>query len=307
MAYSLRSKRANDVKYQRKRRVTAKAMGLARKSAHESLAPITAVAARSRFGARCHLPALDGPVIVTSDAHYWRGAPSLAHRAAVHLAKELRAWAVINNGDSLDGSSISRYEPSSYLNVRNRLSVEEELAVNVAHLSDFEKMDFVRFRTWNMGNHDARFETLLATKVPQYAGVHGFHLKDHFPSWLPAWATWIGDDVIVKHRMKGGTYAAANNTVSAGRSIVTGHDHQLWVKAFTDYNGTRFGIDAGTLQDVWGEPFLDYTEDNAVNWQSGFAILHFEGGRFTGPELVYAMPDGRVLFRGTDISKRIGK
>ena len=253
---------------------------------------------RSRFGARCHIPALDGSVFVTSDAHYWRGEPSLAHRAVLVLAKQLRPYAIINNGDSLDGSSISRYEPTSFVNLRKRMTVAQELEANTRHLGEYEALDFVRFRTWNMGNHDARYETFLATKVPQFADVNGFRLKDHFPGWLPAWATWIGDEVIVKHRMKGGTYAAANNAAAAGRSIVTGHDHQLWAKALTDYNGTRWGIDAGTLQDVWGEPFLDYTEDNVVNWQSGFAILHFRGGRFTGPELVHAMPDGRVLFRG---------
>jgi hypothetical protein len=299
-----RSKRASDNKYRRARRAAA---ALAGKTTVEADQPSGSLHSRSRFGARCHLPALDGPVIVTSDAHYWRGKKSLAHKAAVYLARKLQAFAVINNGDSLDGSSISRYEPTSFVNMRNRLTVEAELETNVRHLSDFEKMEFVKFRVWNMGNHDARFETILATKVPQFSGVHGFRLQDHFPGWLPAWSTWIGDDVIIKHRMKGGTYAAANNTIAAGRSICTGHDHQLWAKAFTDYNGTRWGMDAGTLQDIDAEPFLDYTEDNAVNWQSGFLILHFQGGKFAGPELVHAMPDGRVLFRGEDISRRVGK
>lgn len=299
-----RSQRASDNKYRRKRRATAKAMGLPVSEQHSDH-PATAVAARSRFGARVHLPIEDGCIVVVSDAHYWRGAPSLAHRAAVHLARQLRPFAIINNGDSLDGSSISRYEPTSFVNLRNRLTVEQELEANVRHLGDFERMDWVKWRVWNMGNHDARFETILATKVPQFSGVKGFTLKEHFPGWLPAWSTWIGDEVVVKHRMKGGTYAANNNTLYAGRSIVTGHDHQLWCKALTDYNGTRWGIDAGTLQDVWAEPFLDYTEDNAVNWQSGFAILHFDGGRFAGPELVYAMPDGRVLFRGRNIAGEI--
>jgi len=274
-----------------------KAAGATYDSASRSYTPIR----RSRFGARVHIPALDGCVFVTSDAHYWRGEPSLAHRAAVLLAHKLKPFAVINNGDAIDGSSISRYEPVSFVNLRNRLTVEDELATATRHLKDFERMDWVQWRIWNMGNHDARFETILATKVPQFAGVQGFRLKDHFPGWAPAWSTWIGDEVVVKHRMKGGQYSAANNTIHAGRSMVTGHDHQLYAKAFTDYNGTRWGMDAGTLQDVWGEPFLDYTEDNAVNWQSGFLILHFRYGKFTGPELIHAMPDGRVLFRGDAI------
>jgi hypothetical protein len=46
---------------------------------------------------------------------------------------------------------------------------------------------------------------------------------------------------------------------------------------------------------------VDYTEDNAVQWQSGILALHFALGRFDGPEIVHATPDGRVLFRRQDI------
>ena len=104
--------------------------------------------------------------------------------------------------------------------------------------------------------------------------------------------------VVVKHRFKGGTYGAHNNALWAGVSTVTGHDHMLWAKTITDYRGTRWGIDAGTIADIYNPHFMHYTEDNPVNWQSGFVILHFRGGKFTGPELVHALPDNRVLFRG---------
>jgi hypothetical protein len=60
-------------------------------------------------------------------------------------------------------------------------------------------------------------------------------------------------------------------------------------------------FDAGTLEDAWAEPFVDDTEDNAVNWQSGILLPDFANGEFSGPEIAHAMPDGRVLFRGQDI------
>ena len=255
-----------------------------------------------KFGrerARVLLPVRDGCVFVVSDEHNYPGdEKSLAHRAAVALAYELEPWAVISNGDSIDGASISRWGVGSFSELGGQPSVAAELAATADVQADFEEMDFVHWCVWTLGNHDARFETRLADKVPEYAGVVGFTLKDHFPGWLPAWATWIGDEVIVKHRFKGGMHAAQNNTLWAGRSIVTGHTHRLRTVSFTDYNGTRWGTEAGTMAPIDSKHFLNYTEDNPQNWQSGFCILHFRDGRFMGPELVHCLPDGRVPFRG---------
>ena len=118
----------------------------------------------------------------------------------------------------------------------------------------------------------------------------------------PAWTTFISRGknplVAIKHRFKGGEYSAYNNTLKSGISMVTGHDHKLWVKPITDYTGTRWGIDAGTVSNIYSPHFVNYTEDRPVDWQSGFVILHFRGGELTGPELVWAMPNGKVYFRG---------
>lgn len=276
---------------------TAREKAKAKKDADTAarLDEIDAHNAKTRYGARVCMPVKDGCVVVFSDAHFWPNKVSNANKALVKLLPKLRPYLLINNGDSFDGASISRYPRIGW---DAKPTVKQELDANQERLTEIEKAAPNAQRTWNLGNHDARFETFLAAKAPEYQGVGGFHLKDHFPGWIPGWATWIGDEVIVKHRMKGGQYAAANNALHAGRTIVTGHDHALYEKAHTNYNGTHFGIDAGTLQDVWGDMFKDYTEDHAVNWQSGFPILHFRNGKFTGTEFVRALPDGRVIFRG---------
>lgn len=258
-----------------------------------------------RGGARVSIPALDGCVFVVSDQHYYPGlAPSPAHRASIFLAKRLKPYAIIANGDAIDGASISRWPAGSFREMGGRPTVAAEIGTAAKHLREYENLKSTRWCIWNLGNHDARFESRLAQVAPEYAGVQGFTLKEHFAGWIPAWATWIGTNdqglpqVVVKHRFKGGTYGAHNNALWAGVSTVTGHDHMLWAKAITDYSGTRWGIDAGTIADIYNPHFMHYTEDNPVNWQSGFVILHFRDGKFTGPELVHAMPDGRVLFRG---------
>lgn len=259
---------------------------------------------RARNGARVVLPPINGCVFVVSDQHYYPSAPSTpAHKASVLLAQRLKPWAIIANGDAIDGASISRWPVSSFTELGERTTVVAELNETAARLKEYEDLPFVKFLVWNLGNHDARFETKLAEKVPEYAGVEGTTLKDHFPGWLPAWATWIGPsyrpEVVIKHRFKGGEYSAYNNAVKSGVSMVTGHDHKLWVKPIADYNGIRWGIDAGTISTIDSPHFTNYTEDNPQDWHSGFAILHFRDGKFTGPELVWAVPGtDKILFRG---------
>lgn len=143
-----------------------------------------------------------------------------------------------------------------------------------------------------------RFETRLATQAPEFAKVHGVHLKDHFDLWRPAWSCWINDDVVVKHRYKGGIHATHNNTVTAGKHIVTGHLHSAKVTPWTDLNGTRYGVDTGCMADIYAPQFTDYLEDGPRNWRSAFALLTFRGGRLMQPELVLAWDENHVEFRG---------
>jgi hypothetical protein len=70
------------------------------------------------------------------------------------------------------------------------------------------------------------------------------------------------------------------------------------VQPFSDYNGTRFGVDCGTLADPGGPQFVDYMEDSPANWRSGFVVLTFHKGRLLWPEPVHVIEDGAVEFRG---------
>lgn len=237
----------------------------------------------------------DGVVLVGSDSHYWPGPPSTAHLAFVHFCKKLNPKVVIKNGDVLDGSSISRHTPIGW---ELRPSVVSELEAVKERLDEIFKASKNARHIWPLGNHDARFETRLATVAPEYARVNGVHLKDHIPEWEPCWSVWINDDVVIKHRFKGGIHATHNNTMWSGKTIVTGHLHSLKVTPFTDYNGIRWGVDCGTMADPYGSQFTGYMEDNPRNWRSGFAVLTFKGGELLWPEVVYVRKEGEVEFRG---------
>lgn len=91
-----------------------------------------------------------------------------------------------------------------------------------------------------------------------------------------------------------------NNAVQSGLSMVTGHLHSLKVTPWSDYTGTRFGVDTGTLAAPFGPQFNSYMEDGPRNWRSGFAVLTFHDGELLWPELVHVRNEeaGEVEFRG---------
>lgn len=237
----------------------------------------------------------DGIILIGSDSHYWPGEPSIAHRAFVQFCKEYKPDIIVKNGDVLDGSSISRHPPIGW---EHSPTVQEEIEVCQERLSEIENSSKNSRLYWPLGNHDARFETRLATIAPEFAKVHGVHLKDHFPRWRACWSVWVNDDVVIKHRFRGGVHAARTNTLQSGKTTITGHLHSLKVSPFTDYHGTRWGVDCGTLADPLGPQFMDYTEDNPKDWRPGFIMLSFVNGRLLWPEIISVHDDNHVDFRG---------
>lgn len=243
----------------------------------------------------------NGIVLIGSDAHYWPGEASTAHRGLVYLAKEfapeLKLLAL--NGDAVDGARISRHPPTGW----NRLPTfkEEKQAVD-ERTTELEDAAPKAERIWTLGNHDARFENKLAKDAGEMEGVQGFALKDQFPRWQIAISAWVNGHTVIKHRLKGGVHATHNNTVNAGKTVVTGHLHSLKVTPFTDYNGTRWGVDTGTLANPSGlfeaDPQFDYNEDNPQNHRSGFAVLTFWRGRLLWPEIVAVCGKNEIEFRG---------
>ncbi len=241
----------------------------------------------------------NGVVLVGSDCHYWPGPPSLMHRAFVKFCKELKPVEVILNGDVIDACSISRYPPIGWT---HQPTVQEEIEAAQERLGEIEKAAGKARKRWPLGNHDGRFETRLATVAPDFAKVQGTRLADHFPLWEPCWAVWINDDVVVKHRFKGGVHAPRNNTLNSGKTIITGHLHSAKVTPLTDYNGTRWGVDTGCIADPDHRAFLDYREDNPSDWRDGFGVLTFFRGRLLHPELVLRFDETHVQFRGEVIA-----
>lgn len=243
-----------------------------------------------------------GKVLVFSDAHFYPGDETTAFRALLKFIKEFKPEVIICNGDAFDGASISRHPRIGW---DNKPSVKEELEAVTDHMNQIEEAStFKSNLIWTLGNHDARFETFLAANAPQYEGVKGYSLKDHFPLWQPCWSYWINDNTVIKHKWKGSFGAGRANALNGGKHFVTGHTHVLAVQPVTDYNGTKYGVQTGMLANPDGNQFSDYTEDNPKDWRSGFALLTYERGQLLMPELIQVWDEkaGEVQFRGQIIS-----
>lgn len=247
---------------------------------------------------RYNLGILNGTIVVFSDAHFWPGLRTTAFKGLLHVIRNMQPQAVVNNGDALDAASVSRFPRIGWDSVP---LLSDELKACDAALGEVEETAKAARHNcalvWTLGNHDARFENRLASVAPQFERVPGFSLKDHFPAWVPCWSVW-NESTVMKHRYKGGIHSTHNNTVNAGVNIVTGHLHQLRVTPFDDYNGTRYGVDCGTLADPSGPQFENYLEQSPTNWRSGFVVLTFHDGRLLWPEIVKVFAPGIIEFRG---------
>jgi len=253
-----------------------------------------------RGESRIELSVANGHVIIASDCHYWPGETTVMHRALCSLARELRPKAIILNGDVMDFPRASRYAPIGWEH-RPELVDEIEWAQEKVH--EIAKAAGRCEKIWALGNHDARFETRLASLAPEYAKIHGVHLQDHFPLYRPAWSVFINGEVLVKHRFRGGIHAVHNNLLWSGTHIVTGHLHSAQVRALTLYNErTIWGMDTGCVAEPSARAFVDYTEDNPKNWRSAFGVLTFRDGRLMMPELVLRWTERSVQFRGEIIA-----
>jgi hypothetical protein len=245
---------------------------------------------------RIHYELEDGIVLVGADPHFWPGEKTPGWRAFVKFVKKLRPQIIVLNGDIFDGASISRHPPIGWTKLP---TVQQELEVCQDRLHEIEMAKPMSCKlAWPLGNHCLRFETRIATVAPEFAKVHGTSLQDHFGAWAPCWSVWINQNVVIKHRWKGGVHGVHNNAVGSGLSMITAHDHSLRVSPFSDYTGTRFGASCGTLADPYGPQFTDYTEDNPRNQRAGFLVLTFRKHRLLWPEVVDVMNEGQVSFRG---------
>jgi hypothetical protein len=245
---------------------------------------------------RINLSAPNAVIMVASDAHYWPNEISVAHKAFVKLLKALKPDMVIMNGDLFDGATISRHGRIGW---EKRPTVKDELAAVGERLAEIDEAKGGAEKWWLMGNHDLRFETFLSTYAGPFEEVSGFTLSDRFPDWNFSMSMFVNDNLMIKHRYRNGVHATWNNALHSGTSMCTGHLHRLQATILSDYRGTRWGVDTGTLSDPNGL-HMNYAEDNPKNHCSGFAVLTVKDSMLLQPEFCVVLND-EAYFRGSSV------
>ena len=236
----------------------------------------------------------NGHIFIASDCHYWPDDVTVAHKAFIKLITDMKPQTIILNGDVFDGAQVSRHPPLMGLNTP---TPKQEIEACQDRLHEIINASKNARRFWTFGNHDTRLFTKISAHMPELTGM--VSLFDYFPGWHTCWRVDINDDIVVKHRWHNGLHATWNNVLKAGKTLCTGHLHQLKVTPVTDYNGRRYGVDTGTLAEIYGDQFA-YTEGNPVNWASGFAVLTIKDGILLPPELCEVV-DGVAYFRGKPV------
>jgi predicted phosphodiesterase len=243
----------------------------------------------------------DGVLMIASDAHYWPGIVTAAHKAFCKLAKQLSPKMVILNGDILDGARISRHARIMW---EKQPLMKDEIAAVQDRCAEIERAAGKAKLIRTIGNHDARFENYLSSRVGEFEEMTGMTLLDYLPRWRAGWAVHLNREtegwLTIRHRpVSGGIHASYNSTLRAGVSYVHGHLHKLQVTPWADYRGRRYGVDTGTLAEPYG-PQFNYCEAGPVNWASGFAVITFVGGKMLQPELC-VVEHGKAWFRGKEV------
>ena len=247
------------------------------------------------YNPRLKIDNFTGTLVSFSDCHWWPGlSETLAFKALLEVIKEIKPELVVGNGDLLDGARISRFGRSDWAQTP---TLDAELEEVKARCSDIRAVHRRARHIRTIGNHDQRFDKILANKVSEMEGVEGFRLADHLKEWEETVSIWINGHTVLKHRWHGGIHAAWNNVVKSGVTMITGHTHDLESKPYSDYRGRRYGAQDGTLADPYGPQFA-YGEDNPVKACSGFLVATFtKGGQILQPELCEVI-DGVAWFRG---------
>lgn len=262
-----------------------------------SASPKSPTFIRREHSPRVDCTMTDGVIVIGSDAHYWPGVISTAHKAFVNVIQEIKPELVVLNGDLFDGVRVSRWPRSDW---SASPTVKEELEAVSERLFEIKQAAGSAKIWWCLGNHDMRFETKLANQVPEFEGVKGFSFQEQFPEYPMTISLMVNGNLMIKHRYHNGIHATFNNTMKSGVSMATGHLHRLQATVFSDYNGSRWGIDTGTLADTHGD-HMHYGEDNPMNHCSGFAVLTIHDGQLLHPEFC-SVHDEKAFFRGKQVA-----
>lgn len=234
----------------------------------------------------------DGTVIIFSDPHFYPDSNTIAQAAILTLIKDLKPKVVLCGGDALDGTQISRHDPTR--GWHSPPSIREQLECMMLSMTEIKKAAKGAITYMTLGNHDARLSRYLAVNAPYSENLPGTRLEDYIPSWALSWTVTINKQLVMRHRNLGGMLHL--QAQKAGCHYAHGHLHKLGFSITPQYGRHLYSIDCGSFADPQSDAF-DYMEGAPPHIQ-GFVVLTYKNGNLLMPEFCYII-NGVAFFRGS--------
>ena len=250
-----------------------------------------------RFERRRQFEVMNGYVVFFTDPHFYPDANTVAQDALLEIIKEFKPKAVICGGDALDGTQISRFDPTRGWHtpptLREQIDCMVERMEEISHAAGKGCITAM-----TLGNHDARFSRYLAVHAPQMEDMPGTRLEDFIPAWPLSWTIELEGAIptVIRHRNVPGMLHL--QAMKAGCHYIHGHTHDLNVHAKPQYGRVVYSVDGGSFADPDSDAF-DYME-GGISHVQGFVLMSFTKGELNWPEVV-AIRNGKAWFRGKPI------
>jgi UDP-2,3-diacylglucosamine pyrophosphatase LpxH len=235
---------------------------------------------------------INGHVVIFSDPHFYPDHNEKPLKDLCALIRDLKPKAVICGGDALDGTQISRFDPTRGWHAPP--PVREQIECMQESLNEVKKAAGKGCITaMTLGNHDARFSRYLAVHASHMEDMPGTRLEDFIPAWPLSWTVRLNKNTVIRHRNQPGMLHL--QAQKAGCHYLHGHVHKLNVHATAQYYGFLYSVDCGSFADPTSDAF-DYAEDDKPHVQ-GYAVLTYKARELLWPELAY-IKQGTTYFRG---------
>lgn len=204
------------------------------------------------------------------------------------IAGELKPNIVVDHGDLLDFWQISSHRPPEEKHLTHwQVDLQETINMGTAHLATVASEAGASERIYKKGNHEARWQNLMATLQQDYKIRHimsldnikealdldnvlgidtlGYKSYDYIGSPTQT----LFDRLVIAHGHVTNRWAARSMQASYGKSVMFGHVHRYQVFSNRTLKGTEagFSMPCCCTLDVHYTPMTD--------WQQGFNVVHW--------------------------------
>jgi hypothetical protein len=252
----------------------------------------------AHFERRRRFEVHDGTVIVFSDPHWLPDHDQVGQQALEALVSRLKPKLIVCGGDALDGTQISRFDPTR--GHHKQFGLREQLDCMVEHFNAIQKVAGKAQFAWTIGNHDLRLSRYVAVQAEHLLDMPFTRLEDWAPAWPLSWTVEVNAGgpgmTVIRHRNQAGMLHL--QAQKAGCHYVHGHLHRLNIHRMATFAGCRYSVDTGSLADPDSDAF-DYAEGGPDHAQ-GFAVLTYKDGHLLPPELCEIV-HGVAYFRGAAV------